>query len=318
MSELHLYDFDGTLFRSPHQPEVWEGRWWNDVQSLMPPCVPDKPGKDWWISSTVADARRSISDQDVLAVMATGREMASGLRFRIPELLKQQGLRFDEVHLAPSGRAIDFKKKLIVNLLRQHPAIDTVRIWDDRGSHIPEFARAAVSAGISPRNVFVTEVNARSKDPECTVEPKVVEPKSKPSYVGIFLSGSSRAALAHRFPFMFEKLEADHVTLSRNVTPQLMARVGERVDFRVVGYAHDDRVQAVVVDLPPGLSSDNAIPHVTISTESDVPPKESNTMLARTDIQPVSGMTLSGIIDVFPRSLTPSALRVATRYLQER
>ena len=36
MSELHLYDFDGTLFRSPMPPAVWDEDWWSDTRSLTP------------------------------------------------------------------------------------------------------------------------------------------------------------------------------------------------------------------------------------------------------------------------------------------
>ena len=99
MSELHVYDFDGTLFRSPHAPAVWDKDWWSDPASLLPPCVPEKPGNEWWISSTVGSAKRSISDPDVFSIMMTGRKDQSAFRYRVPELLRQKGLNFDAVHL---------------------------------------------------------------------------------------------------------------------------------------------------------------------------------------------------------------------------
>lgn len=322
MAELHLYDFDGTLFRSPHEPEVWNGDWWNDVQSLMPPCIPEVPGPDWWISSTVTDARRSISDQDVYAVLATGRGVASGLRYRVPELLKQKGLHFDEVHLAPSSGTLSWKKGLIRKILKDHPIIDTVRIWDDRSSHIPEFVRAALSAGILMDNIHATAVRARSKDPECPApgdhEVSPVGPKRPPAYVGVFLSASSRAALADVFPYAFHKAEGGHMTLSKKVTPDLLAMVGSQVRLRVVGVAQNDRVQAAVVSLPSGITSDNETPHVTLSHVEGASPKESNDMLRSTPLSPVTPMILQGVIDVFPRSLVPSAARVAAAFSRSR
>ena len=84
-TELHIYDFDGTLFRSPHQPAVWEGDWWSDPASLLPPCVPEKPGSEWWIASTVSSAKRSISDSDVFAVMMTGRKDQSRRVVSLPK-----------------------------------------------------------------------------------------------------------------------------------------------------------------------------------------------------------------------------------------
>ena len=39
MSELHVYDFGGTLFRSPHAPAVWDKDWWN---RHVPESAPSK------------------------------------------------------------------------------------------------------------------------------------------------------------------------------------------------------------------------------------------------------------------------------------
>lgn len=320
MAELHLFDFDGTLFRSPHEPDVWDGDWWNNPASLLPPCIPDEPGDEWWIMSTVSDAKRSISDPDVFAIMATGRGIASGLRYRVPELLKQQGLHFDEVYLAPPSGTLAWKKRVITRLLQKHPVIDTVRIWDDRRSHLPEFVGAVLSHGIAPGNVHTTLVHARPQDPECPLAEEVpaVKPREKkPSYVGVFLSAKARAELSHLFPYTFHKAEGGHVTLSRDVTPQWLARVGERVTLRVVGVAEDDQVQAVVVDLPPGLTSDKPVPHVTMSHAEASSPKASDSMLARTPVTPVQGVTIDGVIDVFPRTLVPSASRVAAQWFSQ-
>lgn len=321
MAELHLYDFDGTLFRSPLEPDVWDGEWWNDVRSLMPPCIPDAPGPDWWISATVASARASIADPDVWAVMATGRGSQSALRYRVPELLRQKGLHFDEVFLAPPSGTLAWKRRIIMRLLRDHPIIDTLRVWDDRKSHLPVFRQAAVAMGVLPENVHLTEVRARSKAPECHGPDEfAVKPPEKgdrkPAYLGVFLSSPSRAKLVHEFPYLFHKAEAGHVTITKNVTPEMLARVGERVSLRVVGVAENDIVQAAVVSLPPDLKSDNRIPHITLSHAEGASPKDSNTMLATADIQPVRGFSLEGVIDVFPRSLVPSPSRVASEFLK--
>lgn len=315
MAELAFFDFDSTLFRSPHEPEIWDGDWWNNPASLVPPCVPDKPGDEWWISSTVSDAKRAIADPDVLAVLATGRGLASGLRYRVPELLQQEGLNFDEVHLAPPSGTLSWKKQILKGLLEKHPYIDTVRIWDDRGSHIPELVAVAKSKGI--KDIHVTQVHADSKDPECGgSEAPVAKPLTRPpAYIGVFLTAHSRAVLVHHFPYTFNKAEGGHVTLAKNVTPQWLARIGERVTLQVTGIAEDDQVQAATVRLPSGISSDNQIPHVTISHTDESSPKAANAMLAHAEITPVHGVTVEGVIDVFPRTLIPSASRVAKRFL---
>jgi len=41
---LDIFDFDGTLFDSPGSPASFSGKgWWDAPESLMPPCVPERP-----------------------------------------------------------------------------------------------------------------------------------------------------------------------------------------------------------------------------------------------------------------------------------
>jgi hypothetical protein len=314
MAELHLFDFDGTLFRSPFSPVVWKGDWWNDVRSLIPPCVPQRPGPDWWIPKTVAQAKRSISDPNVYAVLATGRPAESGLRYRVPELLKDKGLRFDEVHLAPPSGTLAFKKGVITQILRRYPFIHTVRIWDDRRSHLPEFVASAIKEGIDPDNVHITHVRERSKEPECgEIDFEIEETGKDPAYIAAFLDAKSRADLSHAFPYAHDKAKADHMTIARRVAPDLLSLVGEPLRMRVIGYANNDRIQAVVVEPYPNIVQEGRIPHITLSHAPGVQAKESNDLLRR-GWEHVRGPTLTGIIDVHPRSLTP-ARRVALQYL---
>lgn len=132
--ELHLFDFDGTLFRSPFPPGWWTeqpGRWWARQVSLSPPCVPAKPDGAWWVSSILQAAKTSIADQSVFAICCTGRH-DKVFRYRIPELLKGVGLSFDEVHLNPTtGNTQTYKRKLIEKLHARHH-FTAVHIWDDR------------------------------------------------------------------------------------------------------------------------------------------------------------------------------------------
>lgn len=129
--ELHVFDFDGTLFRSPHAPSWWNHSWIVSEPSLSMPCVPDVPGSDWWIGNVVARARKSISDPNVYAVLVTGRPAgAANFRYRVPELLKQAGLDFDEVHLNPGGETAVYKARTVGKILRKYN-FASVRMWDD-------------------------------------------------------------------------------------------------------------------------------------------------------------------------------------------
>lgn len=135
--ELHIFDFDNTLFRSPEPPEWWSnkkmGYWFNEAISLSEPFIPLKPSGDYWFGSVVSEAKRSISDMDTLAIMCTGRLNDNGaMRYRVAELLKGKGLDFDEVHLKPgTGSTSRYKAKLTFDLLKRYPNIQSVSVWED-------------------------------------------------------------------------------------------------------------------------------------------------------------------------------------------
>ena len=155
--ELHLYDFDGTLFGSPGPPAGYTSNvdeWFRDPVSLSPPCVPHVPGPEWWHPDILPLAIASIDDTEVYTVLMTGRlATVPGLQRRIRELLLQAGLRFDEVHLKPgttdTGMATsDFKRDELARILDGSYHIQAVHIWDDRVQHLPEIATAPERLGI--------------------------------------------------------------------------------------------------------------------------------------------------------------------------
>lgn len=151
MAELHIYDFDGTLFRSPAPPLDWgdsEEAWYGEGSSLDLPYVPEKPGPDFWVKDTVTSARQSIANPDVLAVCVTGRSSRQVFKYRIPEILRGAGLRFDGIYLNPGTDTVGFKKRVIWTLLQRHPIIDTVHIWEDDIINLREYIRFIQRAGV--------------------------------------------------------------------------------------------------------------------------------------------------------------------------
>ena len=138
--EIHIYDFDGTTFGSPAKPSWWTGRgWWGNPKSLEPPIVPLKPGPEWWNGSVVSSAKKSISNPNVFAMLVTGR-IDKFFRWRVPELLKQKGLKFDAVHLNPADTPTwKFKVELMGKYLRKFPQVKTLNMWEDRKEHIGHF-----------------------------------------------------------------------------------------------------------------------------------------------------------------------------------
>ena len=154
--ELHIYDFDGTLFRSPETPEGWDNRWWISSESLNPPCVPLDPSGEWWISKTVSAARASIANPDTYAVMMTGRPVRSGFRYRVPELLKSVGLKFDEVHLSDTNNTPAFKIKVIKNLLSKFPGVEKIVFWDDNAPYLARYIKLVEGYGYQAEANLVT------------------------------------------------------------------------------------------------------------------------------------------------------------------
>lgn len=296
--EPHIYDFDGTLFRSPHAPAFWTGQWWSVAESLLPPCVPEHPGPDWWVPSTVAAARQSIANPDVYAVLITGRPARSGLRYRVPELLKFAGLRFDEVFLSDSSSTVAFKQRTILSLLQRLPAIDKVVLWDDNMGYLRTYERLLHRMEIE---VETNHVRAKAMPAECDGE--VPAPFPKASYLGAFLDSRSKAELLDASPVIHENEYAEHITIALNPDPALAAELnGKRFDAIVTGYAEDAKGQVVQVRLTSPMSADNQIGkprplHVTISTASGVKPVYSNDLLAKGGLDnPHGRLILTGTI----------------------
>ena len=150
--DLHIYDFDGTLFGSPMPPDAWtksEGSWSQDPNSLAPPCVPEIPGPEWWNTEIVSSAQESIGNPDVYAVLLTGRAHShGGLRYRVSEILTSSGLDFDEVHLKTGGSTESFKKSMIVKFINRLSNLTAIHIWDDRHHHVTSFEELGSRAGI--------------------------------------------------------------------------------------------------------------------------------------------------------------------------
>lgn len=296
--ELHIYDFDGTLFRSPHAPAFWMGQWWSAAESLLPPCVPEHPGSDWWVASTVAAARQSIANPDVYAVLITGRPARSGLRYRVPELLKLAGLRFDEVFLSNTDSTVTFKQRTILSLLQRLPAIDKVVLWDDNAGYLRTYERLLRRMEI---DVEANLVRAKAMPAECEAETPAVIPKA--SYLGAFLDSRSKAALLDAFPAAHDNEYADHITIALNPDAGLAAELnGKRFEAVVTGYAEDSKGQAAQVKLVAPIRLEDQMGkarplHVTISTATGVKPVYSNELLARSGtMSNIDRLVLTGSI----------------------
>jgi hypothetical protein len=116
--ELHIYDFDGTIFRSPAphptliaqndrltQPVFAGGLgWFQEEAGMLPPFVPELPPVDdtWYVMDTVRQFHKSISDGHHVIVL-TGREHRQFER-RVRQLLDNAGMKPHELALKPHPR----------------------------------------------------------------------------------------------------------------------------------------------------------------------------------------------------------------------
>lgn len=122
----------------------------------------------------------------------------------------------------------------------------------------------------------------------------------KGSYIAVVLSSESRELLldwcSDNIGPPLDREIAHHVTLKYQPdTAELSQyRVGSTVNIKVIGYAADDRAQAVLVTCP--VKCQNANPHVTISVKPGTQPKYSNELLSL-GYKKADGPSLKGTIE---------------------
>jgi hypothetical protein len=126
---------------------------------------------------------------------------------------------------------------------------------------------------------------------------------ANPTYTGVFLDESSHKALLDWWgehtdtPTLHGKVWAHHMTIKFKPTAEELEAtpIGQKVKLRVIGWAADEKGQAVLV-APEGISSSNEHPHITISTAPGTSPVYSNSLLGKGSNR-VSGPTLTGTVD---------------------
>jgi len=157
MKRAVIFDFDGTIFKSPDRNEgaktyreatgmlfPYQG-WWGRVETLSPPIVPEKPGEEWFIEETIKAYREDAKDENSKLYLMTGRPHK--IRRRVIDILDSYDLKFHEYyfrgHPGSKGRdTLEIKKNLIeAHVL--HPKLEILEIWEDRPEHVSEFFNLA-------------------------------------------------------------------------------------------------------------------------------------------------------------------------------
>lgn len=151
--EIHIYDFDMTLFRSPEAPKWWDkksyGQWHSNQSSLGIPFLEVKAPSGYWISPVVRSAKSSIQDLNVWSVMCTGRIDIVPIGYRVAELLKQAGLDFDLVFLNGTGaKTPKYKQQVLIGLLKKFPNVKKVQMWEDTKENLDAIEAICNKVGV--------------------------------------------------------------------------------------------------------------------------------------------------------------------------
>ncbi|EPY49351.1 fungal protein [Schizosaccharomyces cryophilus OY26] len=200
--ELHIYDFDNTLFQTPlPNANIWSnqairvlmgfnilanGGWFFDPRVLASTgegveIEEKRAWAGWWNERIVAQARESIRRQDVLAVLLTGRNE----RFRkiTEKIVKSKGLHFDGVVFklqCATGswpQTLTFKLWFFEQVFLQFPNVQSLRVYEDRPSHIESFSAWLAKRADEVEN-FNFEIIAVAEPPKYlkyTTEIKLVQ-----------------------------------------------------------------------------------------------------------------------------------------------
>lgn len=135
-TKLSVFDFDGTLFKSPDKPRGHKGNWWIEKESLDEPNVPKKPSDDFWNMEVVKSATKELSDISTYTILLTGR-VDQFFEDRIKQLVGQKNLNFAYIKLNQFGRHTgEFKVEEIQNILKKHSSIKKIEMWEDEPDKI--------------------------------------------------------------------------------------------------------------------------------------------------------------------------------------
>lgn len=160
---LHVFDFDGTLVRTPGPVEgkeryklvtgtQWKGGWWARAGSLLPPVLESPMHQSRIVKSVLEQMEEVMTrSQTAVGIVVTGRiEPVREPVLRIlDEICVVDGKPFidhEAVITHPGGTrtTLEFKSQLFKQLVTEGPLsscpIKEVHIWEDRKEHAEIFA----------------------------------------------------------------------------------------------------------------------------------------------------------------------------------
>ncbi|KAJ1813465.1 hypothetical protein LPJ60_006323 [Coemansia sp. RSA 2675] len=166
-TRLSIFDFDNTLFKSPHaNPRLWDQKlkgvlqstvlgWFHDARTLSAPYL--QYTDDHWIRPIEELVKVEAARDDTLVVLLTGRSHQAyrdvileligrrpHLQFdivilkeipsRFSTLATQAGFVEEEEH-TPVPPTLDYKMGVVEDAFAAFPEIKEIAMWDDRINH---------------------------------------------------------------------------------------------------------------------------------------------------------------------------------------
>eukprot|EP00759_Apiculatamorpha_spiralis_P013364 PhF_6_TR20011/c0_g1_i4/m.29223 len=180
ITKIDIFDFDGTLFRTPEpSTNIWgrnTGRiinlisqggygWYDTLEVMLPPYMPEYCDESWFSPTVLPAIRSSCADEGTLTVLMTGRK-ADLFTERIGDMLAGVGVKPDVLYLKPATTdrydsqavaptTMEVKINFLDGLIRRF-CPQKVRVYEDRTPHKNKFeSYLKTSSGVADAVVYL-------------------------------------------------------------------------------------------------------------------------------------------------------------------
>ncbi|CCE90208.1 uncharacterized protein TDEL_0B00790 [Torulaspora delbrueckii] len=166
LKKLHVYDFDNTLYCSPHpnkqlytkklydrlynSSSLLNGGWWSEPCFLEQSFTnminsSEEERAKYWNIDMLELARKSEQDPQAISIVLTGRKEVYFASMFSKMFLELDDLTFNAVCLKRANcgsSTAEYKISLITDFLDHYPSLNELIIYDDRPQQIKVFERA--------------------------------------------------------------------------------------------------------------------------------------------------------------------------------
>lgn len=147
--ELHVYDFDNTLYSSL-KPAQGYGLEWYALPHSLPDAGP--PGFDpRWNLRVVQELRKSLNNPNARVALLTARPHNVWLHKYLTEWMLRSGLHFDLIQLRPLElKTESYKALCVAQWMTEYPEAKRIVFWDDHEGNREAVRATVLYAGRTP------------------------------------------------------------------------------------------------------------------------------------------------------------------------